>query len=163
MYVVVQGKAMRLWRASDEHGMVLNIFLRVGRDTDAARRFFEQLLKDHTFVPERIVTDQLGFHQTPRKELLVLENVKHVFVKPEARLNNRLERDHGLVRERPRPERCCCQGQEEATPVSRVAIPAGSTRGDAVMPGFHEDRVQEETRISREHSSALATGVSNPG
>jgi putative transposase len=105
MHVVVRGQAMWLWRAVDEHGGVLDILLLEHRDTDAAKRFFEKLLEHHVFVPEKIVTDQLGSYKSALNELPVLENVKHVFVKSAARLNNRLERDHEHVREKQRVSR----------------------------------------------------------
>jgi putative transposase len=105
MHVVVRGKAMWLWRAVDEHGGVLDILLLEGRDTDAAKCFFERLIKDYTFVPERMVTDQLGSYKAALKEIPALEHVKHVFVKSEARLNNRIERDHEHVREKQRSSR----------------------------------------------------------
>jgi transposase-like protein len=105
MHVVVRGKAMWLWRTVDEHGGVLDILLLEGRDTDAAKCFFEQLLKDHIFVPERMVTDQLGSYKAAWKAIPALEHVKHVFVKSEARLNIRIEQDHEHVREKQRVSR----------------------------------------------------------
>lgn len=47
-----------LWRAVDEHGAVLDVFLQKRRDTEAARSFFGWLLAGHD-VPESIRTDQL--------------------------------------------------------------------------------------------------------
>jgi putative transposase len=105
MHVVVRGTVMWLWRAVDEHGMVLDILLQEHRDTDAAKHFFEKLIKDHTFVPEKIVTDQLGSYEAAWKQMPAFKNVKHVFVKSEARLNNRIERDHEHVREKQRCSR----------------------------------------------------------
>lgn len=105
MHVVVRGQVMWLWRAVDEHGAVLDILLLEHRDQDAAKRFFEQLLTDHAFVPEKIVTDQLGSYKAALKEIPALEKVKHVFAKSEARLNNRIERDHEHVREKQRSSR----------------------------------------------------------
>jgi putative transposase len=100
MHVVVRGQAMWLWRAVDEHGMVLDILLQEHRDTNAAKRFFEKLLEHHRFVPKKIVTDQLASYKSAFKALSALENVKHVFVKSAARLNYRLEREHEHVREK---------------------------------------------------------------
>jgi putative transposase len=97
MHVVVRGQAMWLWCAVDEHGGVLDILLLENRDTDAAKCFFEKLLEHHTFVLERIVMDRLRFYEAAWKEIPALEYVKHVFVKSEARLNNRIERDQEHV------------------------------------------------------------------
>ncbi len=89
----------------DEHGLVLDILLQDHRDTSAAKAFFETLIKDHEFVPEKIVTDQLDSYKAALLEVAALEGVKHVFVKSEARLNNRIERDHEFVREKQRCSR----------------------------------------------------------
>jgi putative transposase len=105
MHVVVRGQAMWLWRAVDKHGQVLDILLLEHRDTDAAKRFFEQLINDHRFVPEKVVTDQLGSYKSALNEMPAFKNVNHVFVKSEARLNNRIERDHEQVREKQRVSR----------------------------------------------------------
>lgn len=105
MRVVVRGTVMWLWRAVDEHGMVLDILLQDTRDTDAAKGFFSVLIKDQTFVPQKIITDGLGSYKSALKEIPAFEKVKHVFVKSEARLNNRIERDHEHVREKQRCSR----------------------------------------------------------
>ena len=54
------------------------------QDANAAKRFFETLLENLEFMPERIVTDQLGSYKATWNELPALEIVKHVFVKSEA-------------------------------------------------------------------------------
>jgi putative transposase len=53
----------------DEHGQVLDILLQGNRDTEAARCFFEKLINDHRFVPEKIVTDQLGSYKAALLEV----------------------------------------------------------------------------------------------
>jgi putative transposase len=105
MHVIVRGKVMWLWRAVDEHGIVLDILLHDHRDTEAAKHFFETILENLEFKPKRIVTDQLGSYKAAWNELPALEAVKQVFVKSEARLNNRIERDHEHVREKQRVSR----------------------------------------------------------
>jgi putative transposase len=105
MHVVVRGKVMWLWRAVDEHGTVLDILVQDARDTNAAKRFFVKLLGNLEFKPETIITDQLGSYKAAWNELPALETVKHVFVKSEARLNNRIERDHEHVRDKQRVSR----------------------------------------------------------
>jgi transposase-like protein len=92
----------------DEHGQVLDILLLEGRHQDAAKRFFEKLLEDHRFVSGKIITDQLGSYKAAWKQIPALEHVKHVFVKSEARLNNRIERDHEHVHEKQRSARGGC-------------------------------------------------------
>ncbi|NJK44033.1 MAG: DDE-type integrase/transposase/recombinase [Pleurocapsa sp. SU_196_0] len=92
----------------------LDILLQNERDTGAAKRFFEKLIKDHIFVPQKIVTDQLGSYKAALDEIAALQHVKHVFVKSEARLNNRVERDHEHVREKQRSSRGVGRVQHDA-------------------------------------------------
>jgi putative transposase len=87
----------------DELGKVLDTLSRDARDTSAAKGFFEKLLEGLEFVPGRMVTDQLGSYKAVLNEIPVLEVVKHVFFNSAAQLNNRIERDHEHVRERPKP------------------------------------------------------------
>ncbi len=53
-------------------------------------------------MPKKIVTDQLRSYSAAKAEIPVLANVKHVFVKPAARVNNRAENSHQPTRERER-------------------------------------------------------------
>ena len=71
------------------------------RDKAAAKRFFKRVLRSSP-VPRKIVTDQLRSYPAAKAEILELVNVKHVFVKAAARLNNRAENSHRPTRERER-------------------------------------------------------------
>jgi len=53
-------------------------------------------------VPRKIVTDQLRSYPAAKAEIPELANVKHMFVKAAARLNNRAENIHQPTRERER-------------------------------------------------------------
>jgi putative transposase len=53
-------------------------------------------------VPGKIVTDQLRSYPAAKAEIAELANVKHVFVKASARVNNRAENSHQPTRERER-------------------------------------------------------------
>jgi putative transposase len=63
------------------------------RDTAAAKRFFRRVLRSNP-VPRKIVTDQLRSYPAAKAEIPELANVKHVFVKAAARVNNRAENSH---------------------------------------------------------------------
>jgi putative transposase len=61
-------------------------------------------------VPRKIVADQLRGYPAAKAEIPELVNVKHVFVKAAARLNNREENSHQPTREREcrmHARRCC--------------------------------------------------------
>ncbi len=101
MFVTLRGEPYLLWRAVDEHGAELDILLQKRRDKAAAKRFFWGVLRLNA-VPRKIVTDQLRSYPVAKAEIPELANVKHVFVKAAARLNNRAENSHQRTRERER-------------------------------------------------------------
>jgi transposase-like protein len=102
VFVTLRGEPYLLWRAVDQHGAELDILLQKRRDKAAARRFFKRVLASCPEVPCKIVTDQLRSYPAAKAEIPELANVKHVFVKAAARLNNRAENSHQPTRERER-------------------------------------------------------------
>ena len=59
VFVKIQGKQRYLWRAIDQDGEVVDIFLQARRDGKAAKRFFKQFLKKCRNEPRKIITDKL--------------------------------------------------------------------------------------------------------
>lgn len=59
-----------LWRAVDEYGAVLDMFLQAHRATEAAKFFFARLLGEYR-VPDAIHTDQLRSYSAVIRELQV--------------------------------------------------------------------------------------------
>ena len=57
VFVKIQGKQHYLWRAVDQDGEVVDVFLQRRRDGNAAKRFFKRLLRASGNEPRRIVTD----------------------------------------------------------------------------------------------------------
>jgi putative transposase len=86
-----------LWRAVDQHGVVLDILVQDRRSASAAQRFFKRLLAGFRFRPSRIVTDGLRSYGVAQRE-----------VRPEAKrrtsryLSNRDENSHRPTRRRER-------------------------------------------------------------
>ncbi|WP_257828290.1 IS6 family transposase [Burkholderia glumae] len=101
MFVNLRGEPWLLWRAVDEHGAELDILLQKQRDKTAAKRFFQRVLRSFP-APRKIVTDQLRSYLAAKAGIPELVNVKHVFVKAAARVNNRAENSHQPTRERER-------------------------------------------------------------
>jgi putative transposase len=58
-YIRIRGELHYLWRAVDQHGVVLDILVQERRNATAAKRFFRRLLAGLKFRPRRIVTDGL--------------------------------------------------------------------------------------------------------
>jgi len=59
VFVRIAGKLYYLWRAVDQDGEVVDVFLQSKRDGLAAKRFFKRFLKSHKGEPRKIVTDKL--------------------------------------------------------------------------------------------------------
>jgi putative transposase len=95
--VKIQGKRHYLWRAVDQDGEVIDVFLQTRRDGNAARHFFKRLLKKHRGEPRSIVTDKLGSYGLAHRELIpgsIHDASRHA--------NNRTEVSHKPTRGRER-------------------------------------------------------------
>jgi putative transposase len=101
MFVTLRGEPYVLWRAVDEHGAKLDVLVQKRRDKAAAKRFFRRVLRSNP-VPRKIVTDQLRSYPAAKADIPELAQVKHVFVKAAARVNNRAENSHQPTRRRER-------------------------------------------------------------
>ena len=53
VFVKIQGRQQYLWRAVDQDGEVVDVFLQAWRDGTAAKRFFRPLLINTMVSPER--------------------------------------------------------------------------------------------------------------
>jgi putative transposase len=101
MFVTLRGEPYLLWRAVDEHGAELDVLVQKRRDKAAAKRFFRRVMRSNP-VPNKIVTDQLRSYRAAKADIPELAQVKHVFVKAAARVNNRAENSHQPTRRRER-------------------------------------------------------------
>ncbi len=70
VFVKIDGKQHYLWRAVDQDGEVVDVFLQRRRDGKAAKRFFKRLLKVHRMEPRKIVTDKLRSYGVAHRELI---------------------------------------------------------------------------------------------
>ena len=70
VFVKIQGKQHYLWRAVDQDGEVVDVFLQKRRDGRAAKRFFKRLLRVHKGEPRKIVTDKLRSYGVAHRELI---------------------------------------------------------------------------------------------
>src|ERR1700704_424370 len=58
-YVKVAGRWRYVYRALDQYGQIIDVYVSPRRDTRAARRFFTTALRDHG-APAEVVTDRTG-------------------------------------------------------------------------------------------------------
>ena len=70
VFVRIQGVQHYLWRAIDQDGEIVDVFLQRRRDGRAAKRFFKRLLRANDNEPRRIVTDKLRSYCVAHRELI---------------------------------------------------------------------------------------------
>jgi putative transposase len=97
VFVKINGRRHYLWRAVDQDGEVVDVFLQAKRDGAAAKRFFRRLLRSHGGEPRKIVTDKLRSYGVAHRELIldaIHDNSQYA--------NNRAEQSHEPTRVRER-------------------------------------------------------------
>lgn len=97
VYLKISGELFYLWRAVDQHGVVLDILVQERRNATAAKRFFKRLLAGLKYKPRKIVTDGLRSYGVAQRE--VLPGVRH---RTSRYLNNRAGNSHRPTRRRER-------------------------------------------------------------
>jgi len=68
VFVKINGKQHYLWRAVDQDGEVVDVYLQAKRDGAAAKRFFQRLIKSNQGEPRKIVTDKLRSYGVAHRE-----------------------------------------------------------------------------------------------
>ncbi len=99
-YVKVSGQWRYVYRAIDQFGQVIDIFVSPRRDAKAARRFFERAIGSTGVRPIEVITDQAATYPVVLEELLPAP-----WHRTEQYANNRVECDHGRLKARLRPMR----------------------------------------------------------
>ena len=97
VFLTINGKRHYLWRAVDQDDNVLDILVQRRRNTQAAKKFFRQLLQGLTSVPRVIITEKLKSYGAAKRE--ILPGVEH---RQSRSLNNRCENLHRPTRQRER-------------------------------------------------------------
>jgi putative transposase len=97
VFVKIRGQQKYLWRAVDQDGEVVDVFLQSRRDAVTAKRFFKRLIRNHGNEPRKIVTDKLKSYGVAHRELIpesIHDSSKYA--------NNRAELSHQPTRVRER-------------------------------------------------------------
>ncbi len=97
VFVKINGNQHYLWRAVDQDGEVVDVYLQAKRDGAAAKRFFRHLLRSHGSEPRKIVTDKLRGYGVAHRGLIpeTIHSTKQY-------KNNRVEQSHEATRVRKR-------------------------------------------------------------
>jgi len=113
-YVKVAGRWRYVYRAIDQSGQVIDVFVSPRRDTAAARRFFERAIGTTRVTPIEVTTDRAAAYPAVLDELLPA-----TWHRTDQYANNRIECDHGRLKARLRPMR----GGSNGTAVPRSCWP----------------------------------------
>ena len=97
VFVKINGIQHYLWRAVDQDGEVVNVFLQARRDGATAKRFFKRLLRSNGGEPRKIVTDKLRSYGVAHREL-----IPEAIHSAELYENNRVEQSHEATQARER-------------------------------------------------------------
>ena len=95
--ISIAGRKHWLWRAVDQHGVVLDILVQSRRNAKAAKRLLRKLLKKQGVAPRVMITDKLASYGAAKRE--IMPGVEH---RQHKGLNNRAENSHQPTRRRER-------------------------------------------------------------
>ena len=128
----VAGQWRYVYRAIDQFGQVIDVFVSPRRDTAAARRFFEQAIGTTKVAPVEVVTDRAATYPIALEELLPA-----AWHRTDQYANNGIECDHGRLKARLRPMRGFKQDR------SARAVIVGHAFIQNVRRGHYELAVEE--------------------
>ena len=97
VFIKINGKQHYLWRAVDQDGDLVDVYLQAKRNGAAAKRFLKRLLRNHGSEPRKIVTDKLRSYGAAHREL-----IPETIHSTQQYENNRAEQSHEPTRFRER-------------------------------------------------------------
>jgi transposase-like protein len=106
-YRRVAGRWHHVYRAIDEFGQVIDVFVSARRDRNRGASFFERAIGTTKVIPVEAVTDQAAAYPAVLEDLLPA-----AWHRTEQYANNRVEADHGRLKSRLRPMRWAQAGSQ---------------------------------------------------
>jgi putative transposase len=97
MVIRIAGQKHWLWRAVDQHGVVLDILVQSRRNATAAKRLLCKLLKKQGIAPRVMITDKLVSYGAAKRE--IMPSVEH---RQHRGLNSRAKNSHQPTQRRER-------------------------------------------------------------
>jgi transposase-like protein len=131
-YVKVAGQWRYVYRAIDQFGQVIDVFVSARRDATAAHRFFQRAIGATKVTPVEVTTDQAPVYPAVLEELLPA-----AWHRTDRYANNRVECDHGRLKTRLQPMRGVKQDR------SARVITAGPAFVQNLRRGHYELAVEE--------------------
>ena len=123
-YVKVAGRWRYVYRAMDQFGQVMDVFVSPRRHAGAARRFFQRAIDTTNITPVEVTTDQARLYPAVLEELLPV-----AWHRTDRYANNRVECDHGRLKARLRPMRGLKQDRSARTVIAGHALVQNLRRG----------------------------------
>ena len=120
----VAGRWRYVYRAIDQFGQVIDVFVSPRREAGAARRFFERAIGTTRIMPSEVVTDQAPTYPVVLEELLPA-----AWHDTDRHANNHIEADHGRLKARLRPMRGLKQDRSARTVIAGHALVQNIRRG----------------------------------
>jgi transposase-like protein len=123
-YVKVAGRWRSVYRAVDQFGQVIDVFVSPRRDVKAARRFFERAIDTTKRAPVEVITDKAAAYPAMLEELL-----PGAWHRTDRYANNHIEADHGRLKARLRPMRGLKQDRSARVVIAGHALVQNVRRG----------------------------------
>ena len=120
----VAGRWRFVYRAIDQFGQVIDVFVSPRRDAAAARRFFEQAIGTTKRAPVEVITDKAAAYPAMLEELLPA-----AWHRTDRYANNHIEADHGRLKARLRPMRGLKQDRSAKIVIAGHALVQNIRRG----------------------------------
>jgi transposase, IS6 family len=131
-YLKVAGRWRFVYRAIDQFGQVIDVFVSPRRDAKAARRFFERAVGASGSRPSEVVSDR-----APTYRVVLAELLPAAWHRTDQYANHHIEADHGRLKARLGPMRGLKQDR------SAAVIIAGHAFVHNVRRGHYELAVEE--------------------
>ena len=113
----VAGQWRYVYRAIDQFGQVIDVFVSRRRDTAAAHQFFERAIGTTRVTPIEVTTDRAAAYPAVLDDLLPA-----TWHRTDQYANNRIECDHGRLKARLRPMRGLKQDRSATVVLSGHAL-----------------------------------------
>ncbi len=134
-YIKVAGRWTYLYRAVDQYGQVVDVWLSTRRDLSAARKFFSRALAAGS-VPVEVTTDR-----APAYPRILDELIPTALHDTQQYANNRVEADHGRLKARLRPMRGLKRHRSARVIAAGHAFVQNLRRGDELIDVGEKERV----------------------
>jgi transposase-like protein len=123
-YVKVAGQWRYVYRAIDQFGQVIDVFVSPRRDAAASRRFFERAIGTMGIAPVEVVTDHAPVYPAVLEELL-----PSAWHRTDRYATNHIEADHGRLKSRRHPMRGLKQDRNARIVITGHALAQNLRRG----------------------------------